>query len=204
MVLLRDAAFRVAAAEREAALAEAVPDVDDCPPLAAEDEILERLLPAQACEEGRAVDMQLYHRIAEERDAGIRRIQDQVSEVNDMFRELACVVLEQGGQLDSIDEQAESAAATVRSTVQEVKKSARRQTGTRDNLFYLLVATVFMLLFLVLSHLSANAGYLQPAPLSMSQGIASGIRAFRGAAFGLGTSPVGSRITTVVGATVRG
>merc|ERR1712190_556487 len=79
-------------------------------------------------------DVSLRNRIAQERDEGIRRIQGQVHEVNQIFRDLASIVQDQGQQFESIESQTETAAMNTKETVQELKKASDRQRASRERL----------------------------------------------------------------------
>lgn len=90
--------------------------------------------------------------IAQERDEGIRRIQCQVSEVNQMFRDLASIVVEQGQQFESIERGAADAAGATKQAAQELRKAVDRQRGTRERLCCMLATAVFVLCFIILPH----------------------------------------------------
>jgi len=118
--------------------------------------------------------------IAQEREEGIRRIQNQVSEVNQMFRDLASIVQEQGQQFESIERQAETAAVSTKQAVQELRKAVDRQRGTRERLCCMLAAAVFLLCFVILPHMHALHPNLEHAAVHLpaeggSETIAVGI-----------------------------
>lgn len=98
-------------------------------------------------------DLAIENRIAHEREEGIRRIQSQVSEVNQIFRDLASIVTEQGQQFETIEDQAESSATNTKATVKELKKTADRQRSQRERLFCMLAAAILVLCFVLLPHL---------------------------------------------------
>lgn len=93
--------------------------------------------------------------IVQERDEGIRRIQNQVTEVNQMFRDLASIVHDQGHQFESIERNAESAAVNTKQAVQELKNAVDRQRGNRERLCCMLVAAVCLLVFVMFPHMHA-------------------------------------------------
>jgi len=105
--------------------------------------------------------------IAQEREEGIRRIQNQVSEVNQMFRDLASIVQEQGQQFESIEHQAETAAVSTKQAVQELRKAVDRQRGTRERLCCMLAAAVFLLCFVILPHMHAMHPNLEHASVHL-------------------------------------
>ena len=56
----------------------------------------------------------------------------QVMEVNQMFRDLACIVTEQGAQFETIEQQALNSSANTKQAVKELKKAAERQRSQRE------------------------------------------------------------------------
>jgi len=97
-----------------------------------------------------AMQESVWARLSSEREAGIRRIQTQVSEVNQIFRDLASIVSEQGQHIGSIESQAEAASAGTKQAVQELKKAVDRQKGIRQKVSCLLVAAGLFLCFFIL------------------------------------------------------
>mmetsp|Transcript_41202 Transcript_41202/g.119104 ORF Transcript_41202/g.119104 Transcript_41202/m.119104 type:complete len:285 (+) Transcript_41202:53-907(+) len=95
-------------------------------------------------------DTTIRNRMAQEREDGIRRIQSQVSEVNQIIKDLATIVQDQGQQMDSIENQAEHSSTSTKQAVQELKKAVDRQRGTREKLCCLLTAAVVVLCFVIL------------------------------------------------------
>jgi len=110
-------------------------------------------------------DATIRNRIVQEREEGIKRIQCQVSEVNQIFRDLASIVTDQGQQIGSIESQAETTASSTKQAVQELKKAVDRQRGAREKLCCLLATAVLFLCFIILPqmhvlelHPSSTAG----------------------------------------------
>merc|ERR1712217_232837 len=99
-------------------------------------------------------DVTIRNRIAQEREEGIRRIQGQVSEVNQIFRDLASIVQEQGTQFESIENQAESSCSNTKQAVTELKKAVDRQRGTRERLCCMLALAIVVLCFIILPHMN--------------------------------------------------
>mmetsp|Transcript_105201 Transcript_105201/g.280043 ORF Transcript_105201/g.280043 Transcript_105201/m.280043 type:complete len:356 (-) Transcript_105201:160-1227(-) len=95
-------------------------------------------------------DSSIRNRIAHERDEGIRRIQSQVSEVNQIIKDLASIVVDQGSQIESIEGQAESSSTNTKQAVQELRKAVDRQRGTREKLCCMLTLAVIVLCFVIL------------------------------------------------------
>lgn len=103
-------------------------------------------------------DVEIQHRISEEREAGIRRIQSQVHDVNQIFKDLASICTEQGGQLESIESCVADTVGHTKQAVNELRKAADRQKAGRDQICCLLLAGL-MLLFLILgTHYDAFGG----------------------------------------------
>jgi len=104
----------------------------------------------------------LQSRVAQEREEGIRRIQSQVSEVNQIFRDLASIVNEQGKQFESIEQQAESAATHAKLAGRELKKASDRQRSARERLLCMLAAATVILCLIVLPHMHAVHAFHHP------------------------------------------
>jgi len=102
-----------------------------------------------------AMQESVWARLSSEREAGIRKIQTQVSEVNQIFRDLASIVSEQGQHIGSIESQAEAAAAGTKQAVQELKKAVDRQKGLRQKVSCLLVVAGLFLCFVILPQMQA-------------------------------------------------
>lgn len=98
-------------------------------------------------------DLAIENRIAHEREEGIRRIQSQVSEVNQIFRDLASIVNEQGQQFTTIEEQAEASSSNTKQAVRELKKTSDRQRSQRERLCCMLAAAILVLCFVLLPHM---------------------------------------------------
>jgi len=98
-------------------------------------------------------DMTIRNRIAQEREEGIKRIQSQVCEVNQIFRDLATIVQEQGKQFESIEQNAEQASTSTKQAVQELRKTVERQRGARERLCCMLFAGFLLLCFVILPHM---------------------------------------------------
>mmetsp|Transcript_11751 Transcript_11751/g.26218 ORF Transcript_11751/g.26218 Transcript_11751/m.26218 type:complete len:432 (+) Transcript_11751:53-1348(+) len=104
------------------------------------------------CQQSVEEDIGMRQRISQEREEGIRRIQNQVLEVNQIFRDLASIVQEHDKHLDSIEYQAEKTAVSAREATKELRKSVDRQRGTRERLCCMLAAAVLLLGFVLLPH----------------------------------------------------
>lgn len=100
-----------------------------------------------------AQDSSITNRIAQEREEGIRRIQSQVSEVNQIFRDLASIVTEQGRQFDSIEDLAEESSLNTKQAVVELKKASDRQRSQRERLCCMLAAAILVLCLVLFPHM---------------------------------------------------
>ena len=98
-------------------------------------------------------DAVIRSRIAQEREEGIRRIQGQVHEVNQIFRDLASIVQEQGNDIESIEHSADSASRESKQAASELRKAADRQRGSRERLCCMLTAAIVLLFLIVLPHM---------------------------------------------------
>jgi len=118
------------------------------------DEELSLLSPPELGEMEVVSDELLFqNRVATERAEGIRRIQSQVTEVNQMFRDLASIVSEQGHQFETIEQHAEETSSNTQLAVKEVKKMSDRQRSQSERLCCMLMTSMLVLCFLVVSHL---------------------------------------------------
>ncbi|XVE62282.1 hypothetical protein DITRI_Ditri06bG0105500 [Diplodiscus trichospermus] len=87
--------------------------------------------------------------IIEERDQGIKEIQQQISEVNEIFKDLAVLVHEQGAMIDDIGSNIENShSATVQAT-SHLKKAAKIQRATSSTRCLLVVIFGIILLIFV-------------------------------------------------------
>merc|ERR1711870_139773 len=92
----------------------------------------------------------LRQRVALEREEGIRRIQGQGSEVNQIFKDLASIVSDQGQQFESLENNAHDASSSTREAVQELKKAVAREGVSRERLCCMLAVGILFLCFVVL------------------------------------------------------
>ncbi|CAK9006952.1 unnamed protein product [Durusdinium trenchii] len=121
-------------------------------------------------EEVQCQDAVIRSRIAQEREEGIRRIQSQVHEVNQIFRDLASIVHEQGNDIESIEHTADTAARETKQAASELRKAADRQRGSRERLCCMLTAAVVLLFLIVLPHMHMSEfRRFEHAPSSMSK-----------------------------------
>ncbi|CAG9464889.1 unnamed protein product [Pedinophyceae sp. YPF-701] len=88
-----------------------------------------------------------------ERDRGVAEIQGQIGEVNEIFRDLAVLVSEQGEQLDDIESAMIGTAERTQEAQRQLAKAEKTQKKSRNRLFCLLLmfaAALFILLLILL------------------------------------------------------
>ncbi|GAB4847388.1 Syntaxin-22, variant 2 [Ancistrocladus abbreviatus] len=89
--------------------------------------------------------------IVEEREQGIKEIQDQIGQVNEIFKDLTVLVHEQGVVVDDIHSNIEaSAAATTQARQQLNKASKSERSGTSWCWWLLLVFAVVVIIVLII------------------------------------------------------
>lgn len=86
-----------------------------------------------------------------EREAEIRNIEQSVGELNELFRDVAHIVHEQGGQLDIISENVERVNTDTRGANVELRGASRHQKNARNKACCLLVILAVILLIIVLA-----------------------------------------------------
>ncbi|CAM6022931.1 unnamed protein product [Sphagnum balticum] len=88
--------------------------------------------------------------VIEEREQGIQEIHQQIGEVNEIFKDLAVLVNEQGYMIDDIESHIESAnAASVQSNRQLVKAVKTQKSGSSIMCLILVIVGVALLLFVI-------------------------------------------------------
>ena len=86
-----------------------------------------------------------------EREAEIRNIEQSVGELNELFRDVAHIVHEQGGQLDIISENVENVTHDTRGANVELRSASRHQKNARNKACCLLVILAVILTIIVLA-----------------------------------------------------
>lgn len=88
--------------------------------------------------------------IIEEREQGIREIQQQIGEVNEIFKDLAVLVHEQGVMIDDIDSNIESSySATVQAKSQLAKASKSQKSNSSLTCLLLVIFGVVLLIIII-------------------------------------------------------
>ena len=86
-----------------------------------------------------------------ERESEIRNIEQSVGELNELFRDVAYIVHEQGGQLDTIAGNVENVATDTRHADLELRSANRYQKSARGKACCLLVILAIVLTIIVLA-----------------------------------------------------
>ncbi|KAJ5787230.1 hypothetical protein N7457_002220 [Penicillium paradoxum] len=86
-----------------------------------------------------------------ERETEIRNIEQSVGELNELFRDVAHIVTEQGGQLDIISENVENVTQDTRGANVELRSASRYQKNARNRACCLFVILAVILAIIVLA-----------------------------------------------------
>lgn len=86
-----------------------------------------------------------------EREAEIRNIEQSVGELNELFRDVAHIVREQGGQLDIISENVENITTDTRGANVELRSASRYQKNARNKMCCLLLILAVILTIIILA-----------------------------------------------------
>ena len=86
-----------------------------------------------------------------ERESEIRNIEQSVGELNELFRDVAHMVHEQGEQLDIISENVQGVRDDTRGADQELRTAARHQRNTRNKMCCLLLILAVILTIVILA-----------------------------------------------------
>jgi syntaxin 7 len=86
-----------------------------------------------------------------ERETEIRNIEQSVGELNELFRDVAHIVTEQGGQLDIISENVQNVTQDTRGANVELRSASRYQKNARNRACCLFVILAIILLIIVLA-----------------------------------------------------
>lgn len=86
-----------------------------------------------------------------EREAEIRNIEQGVTELNELFRDVAHIVNEQGEMLDTIHENVENTRTDTRGADLELRSAARYQRNARSKACCLLLILAVILTVIILA-----------------------------------------------------
>uniref|UniRef100_A0A4W3J7E4 Syntaxin-16 n=1 Tax=Callorhinchus milii TaxID=7868 RepID=A0A4W3J7E4_CALMI len=88
--------------------------------------------------------------MVEEREREIRQIVQSISDLNEIFRELATMIVEQGTILDRIDYNVEQACVKTEEGLQQLQKAEHYQKKNRKMLVILILFVIVVVLIIVL------------------------------------------------------
>ncbi|KAI7747538.1 hypothetical protein M8C21_016740 [Ambrosia artemisiifolia] len=88
--------------------------------------------------------------IIEERDQGIQEIQNQIGEVNEIFKDLAVLVHEQGTMIDDIGSNIENSHAATSQARSHLAKASKTQRSNSSMTCFLLVIIAIVILIVVI------------------------------------------------------
>ncbi|KAJ1695263.1 hypothetical protein LUZ63_011961 [Rhynchospora breviuscula] len=88
--------------------------------------------------------------VIEERDQGIQEIQQQIGEVNEIFKDLAVLVHDQGAMIDDIDTHIENSVAATAQARAQLVKAAKTQKSSSSLICLLLVIFGVVLLIVII------------------------------------------------------
>ncbi len=86
-----------------------------------------------------------------ERESEIRNIEQSVGELNELFRDVAHIVHEQGAQLDSIDANVQNVVGDTREADIELRSASRYQKSARSKACCLLLILAVVLVIIILA-----------------------------------------------------
>jgi t-SNARE complex subunit (syntaxin) len=86
-----------------------------------------------------------------EREAEIRNIEQSVGELNELFRDVAHMVHEQGGQLDRIDANVTQTRDDTQNADQQLRTASRHQRSARGKACCLLIILIVVLTIIILA-----------------------------------------------------
>ena len=86
-----------------------------------------------------------------EREGEIRQIEQSVGELNELFRDVAHIVREQGDMIDQIDVNVENTLTDTRGADVELRSASRYQKAARNKACCLLLILAIVLVIVVLA-----------------------------------------------------
>eukprot|EP00911_Craspedida_sp_UC1_P002231 UC1_evm2s1699 len=115
------------------------------------------------------LDMQIDTQAAfiEEREEGIKELESQMLEVNDIFKDLGNIIVEQGEMLDNIEYNMTATSTHVDNGREQLGKASRYQKKARNKMMCLLVIVVIaaaILTVILVTSLKPGSGPSPPPP----------------------------------------
>ncbi|KAM8831899.1 syntaxin-7 isoform 1-T3 [Spinachia spinachia] len=83
-------------------------------------------------------------RLIQERELSIRQLESDITDVNDIFKDLGMMVHEQGDMIDSIEANVESADVNVQSATQQLSRAADYQRSSRKKMCILVIVLLVL------------------------------------------------------------
>lgn len=126
--------------------------IDDAEPGVADSE--GQLQQQQLEEQSRLADqgeVDFQESLIVERESEIRNIEQSVGELNELFRDVAHIVHEQGGQLDIISENVQNVNQDTGGANTELRSASRYQKNARNKACCLLVILAVILTIIILA-----------------------------------------------------
>ncbi|XP_051265285.1 syntaxin-7 [Dicentrarchus labrax] len=78
-------------------------------------------------------------RLIQERESSIRQLESDITDINDIFKDLGMMVHEQGDMIDSIEANVENADVSVQSGTQQLARAAEYQRSSRKKICILMI-----------------------------------------------------------------
>lgn len=127
-------------------------DEDELPP--ADSEAQQQLQQQQLEQQPRLAnqnEVDFQETLIIERESEIRNIEQSVGELNELFRDVAHIVNEQGSQLDIIGENVQNVGSNTQGANSELRSASRYQKNARNKACCLLVILAVILVIIVLA-----------------------------------------------------
>ncbi|XP_060769547.1 syntaxin-7 [Neoarius graeffei] len=88
--------------------------------------------------------------LIQERETAIRQLESDITDINEIFKDLAVMVHEQGDMIDSIEANVESAEVNVQSATQQLSSAANYQQKSRKKMCILIVILAVLIVIVSL------------------------------------------------------
>ncbi|KAL6095635.1 stx7 [Pungitius sinensis] len=87
-------------------------------------------------------------RLIQERELSIRQLESDITDVNDIFKDLGMMIHEQGDMIDSIEANVESADVHVQNATQQLSRAADYQRSSRKKMCILVIVLLVLALII--------------------------------------------------------
>jgi len=139
------------ALEKERASKAALEEATAQSPSAEAREGRQQLLAMDEPQVARQDEVDFQENLIIEREGEIRQIEQSVTELNELFRDVAHIVREQGDMIDAIDVNVENTLADTRGADVELRSASRYQKASRNKACCLLLILAIVLVIIVLA-----------------------------------------------------